>query len=255
MRARAGTTLYSYSALKSSLDTSPEPRFSFETKPERREESSGSIFGNYVHELMELIPLESFDETPLQSWKELPEVTRLAASLTLRYALLPQEGELGLELCYRGYNTPLESGELRLPGGLKEAKVRSCELEFFFPTPTWELTPELHPKGPADHFMKGFIDLIFEWEGRLYVLDWKTDSLENYSEPHLRSVIESRYALQAKIYGAAIVRQEGLDEKTYASRFGGLLYAFLRGFSSERAAVVHFRPSFGDYGALIAPSP
>lgn len=91
--------------------------------------------------------------------------------------------------------------------------------------------------------MKGFIDLLFEWEGRLYVLDWKTDSLEEYSEPHLRSIIESRYALQAKIYGAAVVRQERMDEATYESRFGGLLYAFLRGFSDDSPAMVHLRPS------------
>ena len=93
-------------------------------------------------------------------------------------------------------------------------------------------------------FLNGSIDLVFEWEGRVYLLDWKSNLLENYNKEKLAEVVHEHYLMQLQIYLLATVRWLRLfDEEAYNQRFGGILYIFLRGMPNVDA--VHFeRPSW-----------
>lgn len=87
------------------------------------------------------------------------------------------------------------------------------EMEFLFPA--------------KDTFLKGFIDLCFEFRGKYYVLDWKTNWLENYSDAAvLQAMKDGDYLLQGAIYGEALQRYlEYFDPIP----FGGAIYIFVRG--------------------------
>ena len=101
-------------------------------------------------------------------------------------------------------------------------------------------------------FMKGFVDLIFHYNNRFYIVDWKSNHLgnrkEDYSPDALQSAMESSlYLLQYHIYTVALdlYLQQRLPGYAYGSHFGGVYYLFLRGFgndSSGTSGIFHDRP-------------
>jgi exodeoxyribonuclease V beta subunit len=89
-------------------------------------------------------------------------------------------------------------------------------------------------------FMKGFIDLIFEYEGKFYIIDWKSNHLgnsyEDYEYPNLtESVASHYYFLQYLIYGVALNRylKQNIKDYDYNKYFGGVFYIFLRGVNNK----------------------
>ena len=84
--------------------------------------------------------------------------------------------------------------------------------------------------------MRGFIDLVFRFDGLFYIVDWKSNWLGNrpsdYDQPNLRSSIQRHYYfLQYHLYAVAAdlflrARIPGYD---YKRHFGGVFYIFLRG--------------------------
>jgi exodeoxyribonuclease V beta subunit len=95
--------------------------------------------------------------------------------------------------------------------------------------------------------LKGFIDLVFEFEGRYYLVDWKSNLLgnrvEDYGPAALASEIRHRhYYFQYQLYTAALDRylRLRLPGYHYDQHFGGVYYLFLRGIDPAR-------PGFGIY--------
>jgi exodeoxyribonuclease V beta subunit len=89
---------------------------------------------------------------------------------------------------------------------------------------------------PANGFMKGFIDLVFEREGRFYFVDWKsnwlgTDAASYAPEKIATEMARNFYTLQLSIYAVALHRylQRRLPGYAYEKNFGGAFYIFLRG--------------------------
>jgi exodeoxyribonuclease V beta subunit len=83
---------------------------------------------------------------------------------------------------------------------------------------------------------KGFIDLVFEHEGRYYVADYKSnwlgaDSGAYQPDAMRQAVLEKRYDLQYVLYLLALHRQlkARLPGYDYDRHIGGALYLFLRG--------------------------
>jgi len=90
-------------------------------------------------------------------------------------------------------------------------------------------------------WLRGFIDLVFQWNGRFYLLDWKSNYLgeriEAYRTSALTEVIqENFYFLQYYLYTVALHRYLRLriPEYQYQSHFGGVFYVFLRGIDPGR---------------------
>ena len=98
---------------------------------------------------------------------------------------------------------------------------------------------------PMSGFMKGFIDLVFEFEDRFYLVDWKSNWLGPDLDAYASAAIETEmtrrfYTLQLSIYTVALhrflyARKPGYD---YEEHFGGAYYLFLRGIEPTR-------PEFG----------
>ena len=103
------------------------------------------------------------------------------------------------------------------------------EMEFLFPV--------------AQGLMKGFADLFFAFDGKYYLLDWKSNYLGpsdvDYTPEKIAQVMQqSQYYLQASIYTEALERFVKLfDMRPFSECFGGAIYYFIRG-----KAAYHFIP-------------
>jgi exodeoxyribonuclease V beta subunit len=100
--------------------------------------------------------------------------------------------------------------------------------------------------GRLDGFIKGFIDLVFEWRGRFYLADYKSNWLgqgvEAYHQGALQAaMLEHGYPLQYALYTLALHRYLGrrLADYDYERHFGGVYYLFLRGMTPQTG------PEFG----------
>jgi exodeoxyribonuclease V beta subunit len=107
---------------------------------------------------------------------------------------------------------------------------------------------------PQRGFMKGFMDLVFHWNGRFYLVDWKSNFLgprvEDYGRDGLaRAMMEGHYFLQYHLYALALDRYLGLrlPSYRYEDHFGGAFYVFLRGVDPDRG------PEFGIYRDRPSP--
>ena len=85
-------------------------------------------------------------------------------------------------------------------------------------------------------YLTGFIDLICEYKGLYYVMDYKTNSLPDYTPENLtRAMREHNYGLQYWIYTVVLHRylQLRLPDYDYETHFGGVRYLFVRGMQPE----------------------
>ncbi|BES71511.1 exodeoxyribonuclease V subunit beta [Marinobacter nanhaiticus D15-8W] len=100
--------------------------------------------------------------------------------------------------------------------------------------------------------LKGFIDLVFEHEGRYYVADYKSNYIgpddADYLEEALAQVVaEHRYDLQYCLYLLALHRllKSRLSDYDYDAHIGGAVYLFLRGNGAPTRGVFCERPPKG----------
>ena len=95
-------------------------------------------------------------------------------------------------------------------------------------------------KGFREGYMYGLIDLVFEYEGRFYFADWKTNNLQSYGgysgKAVLASMNDSGYLLQFYLYTVALVLflQRRIEKFSYTRHFGGGYYFYLRGLELDK---------------------
>ena len=164
----------------------------------------GAETGIAIHAIFERIYREE------QAWKSNASIERIVEQELSSNLLAPWKKVVGSMI--------QDTLDFRLPMGfclrdLKSGKVL-VEAEFLF-------------QEQAD-YLKGFIDLLFLHEGRLYFVDWKTNWLgedaSHYSPNQLEAAVFShQYDLQAKIYAQALKRI-GMAEL-----FDQAIYFFVRG--------------------------
>jgi exodeoxyribonuclease V beta subunit len=100
---------------------------------------------------------------------------------------------------------------------------------------------------PREGFLTGSIDLVCCWEGRFFMVDWKTNRLADYEVDGVQAaMLEHHYGLQYHLYVLALDRFLAARVKGYSYErdFGGVFYLFLRGLDPARpgAGVFHDRP-------------
>lgn len=101
-------------------------------------------------------------------------------------------------------------------------------------------------------FMKGFIDLVFEYDGRFYVADYKSNWLGDKAAQYHQAALDDAmvmhgYPLQYLIYSLALHRylKTRLPDYDPDTHFGGVYYLFIRGMQPDwgQAGVYYDRPS------------
>jgi exodeoxyribonuclease V beta subunit len=95
--------------------------------------------------------------------------------------------------------------------------------------------------GQINGYLKGFIDLVFEYGGRFYLADYKSNFLgsgfASYTRPSMQLAMQQHlYTLQFLIYSVALHRYLGqrLDGYDYNRHFGGVYYLFVRGMAPQQ---------------------
>lgn len=155
---------------------------------------------------------------------------------------------------------PMGSGRLRLAD--LTVDQTQAELEFWFETnsvPTRRLDQlvtsgtlagRARPALEADQLnglLRGFMDLVFEYQGRYYIADWKSNDLgssvdDYHSEALQRAICDKRYDMQYTLYLVALHRhlRQRLVDYNYRQHMGGAMYVFLRGLENASTRGVHF---------------
>jgi len=157
-----------------------------------------------------------------------------------------------------------------LPEGVRLCEVpnedRRPEIEFQFalqPVQVDALIRLLHAHGVVrerhgfglrqrlEGLMTGLIDLTYRFDGKWYVLDYKSNRLAGYDVASLqRAMQHGEYDLQALIYTLALHRWLRFRlgaAYDYARDFGGIRYLFCRGLDAARS------DSLGIHAQRFAP--
>ena len=165
------------------------------------------------------------------------EPARLSAS---RLQLLSMLGDV--------LRTPLATADGTLRLERVAASRRVAEMEFHLPARRLEpqaLTTLLTRRGlpaptfeaaPLSGYLRGFIDLVFEHQGRVHVIDWKSNHLGEHPIDYAHAGMAAEmarhdYHLQALLYAVALHRhlQRRRPGYRFDAHFGGVHYLFVRG--------------------------
>ena len=219
----------------------------------------GALPGLLLHDLLEQAGRDGFAHT-LAHPDELDQ--RVSETLAARHW---QDHDALLRGWWRrALTTPFDLGGTAV--ALDRLDTAVPELEFLFPARrvSVEALDALirehiapgrpRPRLAADTLngmLKGFIDLVFEHQGRYYVLDYKSNWLgpdhRAYTEQAMTgAILESRYEVQYALYLLALHRLLGarLGQDYQPDRhLGGAVYVFLRGLEGPRAGAVFDRPA------------
>ncbi|HIJ77834.1 MAG: exodeoxyribonuclease V subunit beta [Desulfobulbaceae bacterium] len=96
------------------------------------------------------------------------------------------------------------------------------------------------PFVPLQGYLKGFVDLIFEHNGKWFIVDYKSNHLGNRRTDYqagrlMTSMAEHHYFLQYHLYTVALHRYLScrLPGYCYQDHFGGVFYLYLKGIHSS----------------------
>lgn len=226
--------------LSSSSPTDERNRFTF---------PRGAQAGSVLHSLFEEIDFTSVTESALA--KLVQQKLLLAGFDAIWSNTLV---DLIFDVLAAPLLVPGAQNSIPLSLNLIPTHKRFVELEFTLPTALLKntrlqvleqmLIPEVTFPGlefsPQQGYIKGFIDLVFEWQGQFFVLDYKSNYLgervEDYQAERLTRVMaEHHYTLQYLLYSVALHRylQQRLPHYEYNTHFGGVFYLFVRGMRHD----------------------
>ena len=194
----------------------------------------GRQVGTLLHELLEALDPATMRGRSFEAWWKEATVREPILRRSALAGLGPEAAQEAARRVFLGFTTPLPL----LEGGSSLAEVDRLlrEMDFLTGLP-----------GGTD-FLGGSVDALFEKEGRTYLLDWKSNSLPDYSPEALAACVSGHYELQVRIYTLAVLRfLDVKDEADYEARFGGALYVFLRGL--PEGGVWSFRPTWSEVRA------
>ena len=96
--------------------------------------------------------------------------------------------------------------------------------------------------------MRGFIDLLFRFKDRYYLVDWKSNWLGNRPSDYgtdgmQQSMLKHNYYLQYHLYtlAADLFLEKRVPGYSYQTHFGGVHYVFLRGIDPADSSRGIFR--------------
>ena len=232
----------------------------------------GAHTGNVVHELLEN---HAFIDLALQK-----DISRQRDKACQRYGLKLERPQLLDRLLQAVVATPLSDegsgGDNNLNFCLMNLAENQClkEVPFYLSMNAMDAaqincilgdTPAFRPLTAKQMcgYLTGFIDLICAFPcpalgvDRYYVLDYKTNSLQDYSQTRLtQAMLEHNYGLQYWIYTLVLHRylQQRLPDYDYETHFGGIRYLFVRGMQAglPMTGVYQDRPDLARLEALAA---
>jgi len=213
----------------------------------------GTRMGSMFHQVFEQIDFGQVMDGP-QDILKLEMAQQVVASAMSDYRIESSWAPRIAAMVAKVLRQPLDLDGGPLALGRLAPSRRRHEIEFFFPLAE-PLPEELEVPGCevktescGEMVLRGFIDLVFEHEGRFYIADWKSNRLaDGYGQDAMAREIEAAgYELQYRLYTIAALRWlkrllgDGFDPQRH---FGGALYIFIRGVESGGTqGVFHVQP-------------
>jgi exodeoxyribonuclease V beta subunit len=100
---------------------------------------------------------------------------------------------------------------------------------------------------PVRGMVRGFMDLVFEHDGKYHLVDWKSNhlgySVEDYGPEALKLEMSRKlYSFQYLLYTVALNRYLSMRvaDYNYSTGFGGIIYVFVRGVKKEKGVKTGF---------------
>lgn len=237
----------SYTALSAlSLSDAPElPEDKAREQPAKPEKTPaelprGAHTGNVVHDLLEN---NGFSDLAQQR-----DISPQREKACLRYGLKLEQPALLDDLLHAIVSTPLSPDDTGFC--LKNLPDSQClkEMPFYLAMQSMDAaqinalledTPAYQPLSSKQMsgFLTGFIDLVCCYQGRYYVMDYKTNGLPDYEPETLgHAMREHNYGLQYWLYTVVLHRylQNRLPGYAYRTHFGGVRYLFVRGMQPDK---------------------
>jgi exodeoxyribonuclease V beta subunit len=195
---------------------------------------TGNETGVLLHKIFEVLPFDvarnMTDYTPLKP---------LIAPFLKGTAFVAWEDAIA-KIVYQSLKTTLNKGFC-----LAEVDPNKVyqETEFFYPCDVEHAVMKEIEAQPG--FMKGVVDLFFEYQGMYYLLDWKSNWLGptamHYDRPRLdAAMVANHYDFQAKIYYEAFKRYLKIfNKRNFEEIFGGVYYFFVRGVG-DTTGILHY---------------
>lgn len=202
----------------------------------------GANFGNFIHFLLENI---SFDDNALWNKKIHFAAQKYLSWQTTLNASNESDQKQYFQFLEHICNTTISAENEQFKIANIQHKI--SEMQFYFDYKSINLNKlknvlpqyfELEHKQDIylEGLMNGFIDLVFEMNGKYYILDWKTNylgnNLEAYNQENLLNAMNTNnYHLQYMVYTVALVRylRKKIPNFNYNQHFGGVFYLFVRG--------------------------
>jgi exodeoxyribonuclease V beta subunit len=228
-----------------SFDENSYEHFIFKELPK------GAHIGNVLHDMFEFSDFTTNDNWFLSIEKALRKFYPSALQDEKNKAHYLNQLQYLMQLVVETPFT-INDEEVKLANIPNEKRIN--ELEFNFPIPKVFNPTELEQViddeqreikttlGAVKGMMTGFVDLFFEYNGKYYILDWKSNFLgdqeDNYAPENLvYAMNESNYHLQYLLYAVAVdkfLRSRLGADYNFDTHFGGVVYVFLRGVRPEK---------------------
>ncbi|APR99955.1 UvrD-helicase domain-containing protein [Pajaroellobacter abortibovis] len=228
----------------------------------------GPEIGLLLHFLLEKMPFSlARDALSLEDWIAHPIVDSLLERGMEQWSVDPVWKGVIQGRIWTALKCSIRLGDGCFLEGISSLDNCVRETEFLYPLPLWidfgmdqfgfrrEEVCKREGKMSCEFYggqiyVRGMIDCCFEKNGKMYLVDWKSDRLADWGEDTLRQHVLRNYVLQAQIYTAAMVRMMLIDRLIhYQERFGGIFFGFLRGMSLEHTptpSVLLYCPQWDD---------
>ena len=200
----------------------------------------GAELGNALHKIFELVDFQEIGQMDLQTAKDNAAFKDLIVSSFLHESLdidaHPDWIDTTAEFVWNTLNANLNVVE----GDSKKSETfslneiahesRRSEMLFFMDLKS------AHEREVMNLYCKGFMDLLFERNGRYCILDWKSDYIETYDESAMKNqMLLRRYNVQQVLYSYVLIRwlksfyPQMSESEIFEKYFGGIYYVFFRG--------------------------
>lgn len=220
----------------------------------------GANTGNLVHELLE--------KNAFAGLAQRKDISSPRDQACRRYGLILERPEIIDELLQAVVTTPLsETDNSFCLMNLEESRCLK-EMPFYLSMQTMDTghinrillgTPAFQPLSSKSMcgYLTGFIDLICEYQGRCYIMDYKTNDLGDYGRQNLTEAMrDHNYGLQYWLYTLVLHRylRYRRPDYRYEDHFGGVRYLFVRGMRPESpmSGVYQDKPDLARITALAS---
>ncbi len=198
----------------------------------------GAKAGNFLHEVLELSDFGNSADSVVLSEK----MVQYGVASAWRDSLIEWINDI-LQTDLRGFSLaqiPMDKTLREMEFVLQCQQVKAGLMDQLLHEHGYLLPQQSLKFETLKGYLKGFIDLVIEQDGRFYVVDYKSNYLghgfTSYSDQQIKlSMHEHIYHLQYLIYTLALHRYLGvrLPEYEYNQHFGGVFYLYLRGMSPQ----------------------